>query len=631
MGPRVGSPIHQRLKAFIRRLLSDARGNVAMLFGLSLPVLILMTVGGVDIHRASTVRVNLQDALDAAALAAARSPYTKAEDLRRVGMASLKANLQAYPHVILREADTSFVLNDDNVVIASSRVDVKTLVANIFLPPYGKFMDDYLPVGAHSEVNRSSRNLEVALVLDITGSMSGSRITSLKNAANDLVDMVVQDLQTPFYSKMSIIPYSMGVNVGSYATAARGTPTGARGISNISWHKGSTIRVTAATKANPIVLTTSTNHGLAVGDKVAFWDVGGMTALNGVVYTVGSVPSSKTFSLKNAAGTGNIDSRWWSNFSGSSAYVAECARTDCKPTVTATGHGLLNPAGTVFLTGVGGMTQLNNTGFTTTYVNANSYLLDTVGARTYSSGGSSFCGQYGCQWRVFTSETGSLRWLENSSCVSERTGSNAYTSAYVSTAKVSFNYPAHPSNRNANSCPESLLTPLSSSRTSLHALIDGMTIGGSTAGQIGMAWGWYTVSPSFNALWPSSGAGALNDDDLMKAVVFMTDGEFNTPYCSGVIASDAASGSGNASDHIDCAATNGDPYAQTLALCTAMKAQGIIVYTVGFSVASGGQAANLMASCASGSDYAFLPANGADLTEAFKAIGRDITRLRISK
>ena len=43
---------------FVGRLAGETRGNVALLFGLSLPVLILMTVGGVDIHRASTVRVS---------------------------------------------------------------------------------------------------------------------------------------------------------------------------------------------------------------------------------------------------------------------------------------------------------------------------------------------------------------------------------------------------------------------------------------------------------------------------------------------------------------------------------------------------------------------------------------------
>jgi Flp pilus assembly protein TadG len=185
-------------KGLARRLRKDVRGNVAMLFGLSLPVLILMTFGGVDIHRMSTVKVNLQDALDAAALAAARSPYTQDADLQRVGLAALKANLQAYPNVTLEEDQTHFTLDDEDVVIADARVQVKTLVANIFLPPYGQLMDDYLPVGGHSEVDRSSRNIEVALVLDVTGSMAGDRISALKAAAKDLVDIIVQPVQTPY-------------------------------------------------------------------------------------------------------------------------------------------------------------------------------------------------------------------------------------------------------------------------------------------------------------------------------------------------------------------------------------------------------------------------------------------------
>lgn len=612
--------------ALARRMAGDARGNVAMLFGLSLPVLILMTVGGVDIHRASTVRVNLQDALDAAALAAARSPYTADVDIRRVGLVSLKANLKAYPDIILREADTTFVLNDDNVVIARSKVDVKTLVANIFLPPYGQFMDEYLPVGASSEVDRSSKNIEVGLVLDITGSMSGQRIVDLKAAATQLVDIVVQDVQTPFYTRMAIIPYSMGVNLGSYANNARGTPTGARAISNITWHSGSTFQVTAATKANPIVLTTSTNHGLAVGDKVALWDVGGMTALNGVVYTVGSVPSARRFSLRNAAGTANIDSRTWSDFSGSEAHVAKCARTDCKPTVTASGHGLPSD-GTVYLTGIGGMTQLNSTGFTTAPVDSNSYLLNTVGARTYTSGGSSWCGQDRCQWRVFTNPSGALRALEISTCISERTGTQAYTDASPTSARVGRNYPAS----SGNPCPSATILPLNSNKTTLKSLISGLTVTGSTAGQIGVAWGWYSVSPTFNSLWPSSPAGPHAPEDTLKAVIIMTDGEFNTPYNSGVIAQNAGAGSGTNLDKINQNGTNGDPFAQGAALCSAMKARGVIVYTVGFQISSGGDAAALLASCASSAQHAHLPTSGSDLSEAFAAIGRDITKLRISR
>src|SRR4029434_9142436 len=119
-------------------------------------------------------------------------------DIQRVGMANLKANLAAYPSITLKEAETTFILDKD-VVIANGRVDVKTLVANIFMPPYGKFFDDYMPVGAHSEVDRSSRNIEVALALDITGSMAGQKLTDLIKAAKDLVDIVVQPVQTPYY------------------------------------------------------------------------------------------------------------------------------------------------------------------------------------------------------------------------------------------------------------------------------------------------------------------------------------------------------------------------------------------------------------------------------------------------
>lgn len=630
-----------RLRRFAARLAEARRGNVAMIFALALPALVLMTLGGVDIHRASTVRVNLQDALDAAALAAARSSYTTDAQLTTIGLAALKANLQAYPDITLREDQTNFTLNSDQVVIATSVVDVKTIVANIFLPPYGKFMDDKLPVGAHSEVNRSSKNLEVALVLDITGSMSGSRITSLKSAADDLIDMVVQDLQTPYYSKMSIIPYSMGVNLGSYVNTARGTPTAGRSISGASWKTGTARSVSTITRANPGEITTTANHGYSTGDFVWISGVSGMTQINDRAYRVVKVDNN-SFNLQtwNGSSWSNLKTRSSDGFSSysSGGTVQPCQVSDCSIVVTANGHGLSND-NYVYITGVNGMTQINNgssvPGYQVSNVTTNTYSIGVRGMSwsNYSSGGTSYCAEYGCLYRVFTNAEGNLQRLQNSDCVSERTGTNAYTSTYTSSAsnRVGFNYPASQSSRNSNSCPENELRPLSSSRTTLHSLVDDLTVGGSTAGQIGMAWGWYTISPSFNAMWPSATAGALNDDDILKAVVFMTDGEFNTPYCSGVIASDAASGSGEAENHINCAATNGDPFAQTLALCTAMKAQGIIVYTVGFSVAAGGQAANLMANCATGSDYAFLPASGADLSDAFKAIGRDITRLRISK
>lgn len=604
----------------IGRFAAHTRGNVALIFALVMPMLILVTVGGVDIHRAATVRSNLQDALDAASLAAARSRFVTEEDLTRVGLASLKANLKAYPNIALREDDVTFVLTDDAVIIADAIVDVDAIVANIILPPYGKFLDETIPVSSHSEVNRSSKNIEVAMVLDITGSMSGSRIVDLKAAANDLIDIVVQDVQTPYYTRMAIVPYSMGVNLGGYADGARGALIQPKAITNITWSTGSVKTITAANRANGTTITAN-SHGFSNGDTVAIWDSAGMTQLNGVAFTV-SDRTTNSFRI-------NADSRNWSSFTGQ-AKVAKCARSDCHPTVTVSGHGLASTSnGTAYLADVGGMTQLNDRGFLIDIVNNNSFRLRTVGARVYSSGGLASCGQDGCWARVFNNMYGSVRGLPSSTCVSERAGSEATSDQGPTLAKVGRNYPSLATGGAANPCPTSVIQPLTSNKQTLTSLVDGMTIGGSTAGQIGIAWGWYAISPNFNSLWSGSPAGPYEPDKTVKAVIIMTDGEFNTPYNAGVIAKNAGTGSGDNNYKID--ANGADPFSRSEAMCDAMKAQGVVVYTVGFQIAEDGDAAELMADCATSEKHVFLPETGGDLSEAFAAIGRDITRLRISR
>ncbi len=611
------------LRDFVGRLAGETRGNVALLFGLSLPVLILMTVGGVDIHRASTVRVNLQDALDAAALAAARSPYTQNADIQRVGMAALRANLKAYPNITLREADTTFVLQDE-VVIADSKVDVRTLVANIFLPPYGKFMDDYLPVGAHSEVDRSSRNIEVALVLDVTGSMAGTALSNLKTAAKDLVDLVVQPVQTPYYSKIALVPYSMGVNPGSYANAARGTITGSVNITNAVLNLvGEQKTITGATRDRPVVIT-SASHGFSNGDVVWITGVSGMTQLNNKAFKVAN-RSTNSFELRTLSGS-NVDGRYWNSYS-SGGRVQKCQNNDCSIIVTAAGHGMANND-YVYIEGVNGMTQINNETFLVGNVTANTFTIDPNASSIspYTSGGRAWCAQQGCTYYAFENMYGDLTTHRISSCVTERTGSQAYTDAAPSTARVGRNYPG-----SSNPCLSDTILPLSSNRTTLKDRIDDFAAEGSTAGHIGIAWGWYMISPSFNSLWPSGAAAPYDTSETLKAVVIMTDGEFNTPYCNGVISRDAGSGSGSNSSKIDCASTNGSPFAQGRSLCDGMKARGVVVYTVGFQLAEGGDAASLLRYCASTPSNFFLPASGGDLSDAFAAIGRDITQLRISK
>ncbi len=636
--------IDKGLRALASRLASDRGGNVVMIFALIMPALVMITLGGIDLSRITTVKARVQDALDAATLAAARSSYTDPNDLKTVALVALKANLRNASIAPIADSDVKIVLTEDRVVVADMQVQVKTLVANIVLPPYGKLMDDTLPVNVHSEVNRSSKDIEVSLVLDITGSMGGNRIRDLKNAANQLIKLVVQpaDKQTPYYSRMAIVPYSIGVNLGSWADGARGAPITNTAITDASWAAAAAKSISGITRAAPGVVTAN-GHSLATNDYVWISGVSGMTQINDRVYRVVRIDANHV-SLQYQSGGG-----WYTlnTNSGYSTYsyggqIRKCTRSDCYVTLTSRNHGLSEGEG-VDISDVRGMTALNNTnnGLYEVYErpSTDTFVLPVGGAAfaDYSGGGSVQCGRDGCATRIFRdAQYNRLTAFDTTTCVSERTGSAAYTDAAPGSGTyVGRNYPApkrySPVQSQGNPCPSATIQPLTSNIDTLTNLVNGLSVTGSTAGQIGLAWGWYTISDQFNRLWPSNKAAGYEPTKVLKAVVLMTDGEFNTPYCGGVIARDAGSGSGNYYDKIACDATNGDPFGQAAKLCDGIKAQGVIVYTVGFSINQGSEAARILSSCATDKKKAFLPQSGADLSSDFQEIGRDITRLRISR
>ena len=53
------------------------------------------------------------------------------------------------------------------------------------------------------------------MMLDITGSMAGSKIIDLKAAAKDLIDIIVSPDQTEFSTRVALAPFSAAVNAGS--------------------------------------------------------------------------------------------------------------------------------------------------------------------------------------------------------------------------------------------------------------------------------------------------------------------------------------------------------------------------------------------------------------------------------
>jgi hypothetical protein len=80
---------------------------------------------------------------------------------------------------------------------------------------------DDLPVSVTSEAVRSTGKIELALVLDNTGSMSrNNKIGKLRTAAADLVDSLAKAAKDPKDLKIALVPFSQTVNVGTgYKTA----------------------------------------------------------------------------------------------------------------------------------------------------------------------------------------------------------------------------------------------------------------------------------------------------------------------------------------------------------------------------------------------------------------------------
>jgi len=221
---------------------------------------------------------------------------------------------------------------------------------------------------------------------------------------------------------------------------------------------------------------------------------------------------------------------------------------------------------------------------------------------SYQSGTSWTPGHFKFRFR----KGNNTRTYKITDCVSERLGPERYTDEPPSVAKVGRVY------RSGTNCkPSKEIMPLTADRDALRNRINSLSATGGTAGHIGTAWAWYTLSPKWDEVFTGTSAPAEHDPDKrIKAAILMTDGEYNVEYKSGVN-----------DNNINGSADNGSSSHQARQLCQAMKDNGIVVYTVGFGISQGSNQEQLMKDCASGDDKYFFPYDPQELRAAFREIG----------
>jgi len=197
-GDRLMGRVRQRSRAFRR----DENG-VLVIFGLVLFVLMAMMGGlAIDFMKFEQTRTTLQNTLDRSTLAAASltqtlDPETVVRDyMDKAGLSEYLTGVEVNEGINFRE------------VIAQATADTEPY----FLHMIGI---DELDAPGYSAAEQRITNIEIVLVLDVSGSMlNNNRLTNLRSAANEFVATV---LNSDAENRISIalVPFNGQVNLGT--------------------------------------------------------------------------------------------------------------------------------------------------------------------------------------------------------------------------------------------------------------------------------------------------------------------------------------------------------------------------------------------------------------------------------
>ena len=187
-------------------------------------------------------------------------------------------------------------------------------------------------------------------------------------------------------------------------------------------------------------------------------------------------------------------------------------------------------------------------------------------------------------------------------CVFQRTGSEKFTDA----APGEDQYMTPASYWDRNDCRDAEPVPLTNDRGTLTTYIDSLDPNGGTAGHLGVAWGWYMLSPEWTDELPSPPRD-YDQPDTVKAMILMTDGSFNATINN----------------------SQGSSTWQAKQLCDNIKDKGVIIYAVAFQAPSSGE--ETLNYCASGPEFFFDPQSSEELTQSYQAIATSISDLRLTQ
>jgi Flp pilus assembly protein TadG len=193
------------------RFLTEERGGVVPMFALAIVPVIGLVGAAVDYSRGNAARTAMLAAIDATALMLSKDAATMTP-----GEVTAKAN--AYFTSQFNRPEVANVRL--NAVVASPQAGsfTLTLTATGNVPTtFTKLLGQTkLDISTTADVKWGIKKLELALVLDNTGSMAQSgKLTQLKSAAHTLLTTLQNAAKQPGDVKVAIIPFDTTVKIGT--------------------------------------------------------------------------------------------------------------------------------------------------------------------------------------------------------------------------------------------------------------------------------------------------------------------------------------------------------------------------------------------------------------------------------
>jgi Flp pilus assembly protein TadG len=601
-------------KAQVAEFARARRGNVAMIFALSLIPITVAAGAGLDLSRALMERARLAEALDAAGLAVGATQNLSTDQIQKLATAYFDANYTVDPSFGARP-DLQVTPGDGNVTL-SATVNMPTTLMHVV-------GINTLSVGYSSKIVWGQTKLWVSLVLDNTGSMTQtdktgtSKISALQTATNQLLATLQKAAANPGDVKVAIIPFSKDVNVGTSQVNAswidwtdwEAPPPNGSVSSSVgpgsscpysSYSNGYTCQSTpdnGSSGTNKIPSTGSYAGYICPGVDSGRANSGRLGRYYNGCYdsqptqtktTTSSTPTTTTTTktcTSDSSGrcTGNVTTNSSTSTGNTTTTTATTSGYSGDSTTTTTTNGTPSTSSKTTSSGWG-----SNKTYTTTVTTT-----ETDTTKTVTKTGT---GPYNHNWIVNAHST----W---SGCIMDR--AQDYDVSVTTPSGSSTNFPAE----NAQSCvPSVMMGNLSYDWTALTDEVNSMTAGGSTNQPIGLAWGWQSqtnIAP-FNP-------GTL-PNNTSQYIILLSDG-LNTQ--------DRWYGDGsNQSSSVDDRMTK---------VCTAAKAAGITIYTIYVDLNGTQGNSTVLQNCASDSSKYFdLTTSGAIIT-TLNTIAQQITQLRVSE